>query len=156
MVLVSILIPDYVRQRKLYQYKRRMYFMSKVEHDCFDALTKAVGDKYIIFAQVHLPTIVDNKVIGQNWLHSFRHISQKSVDFVLCDKTYISPVLAIELDDSTHELQERQERDIEVERILKNAGVPLLRIKNEGRFDTSIISEMVHQTITGTNKALNL
>lgn len=132
-----------------------MYFMTKAEHDCFDALTKAVGDKYIIFAQVHLPTIVDNKVIGQNWLHAFRHINQKSVDFVLCDKTYISPVLAIELDDSTHELQERQERDSEVERILKGAGVPLLRIQNGDQFDVNDISEKINQAIAETRPSVN-
>ena len=129
--------------------------MTKAEHDCFDALTKAVGDKYIIFAQVHLPTIVDNKVIGQNWLHAFRHISQKSVDFVLCDKVDISPVLAIELDDSTHELLERQERDIEVERVVKSAGVPLLRIKNEGQFNPSVISERVTKAITETRSIVS-
>lgn len=146
--LVGILIPDYVRLRKTYQYKRKMFFMTRAEHQCYDVLTKAIGDKYIVFAQVHLPTIINNKVIGQNWLHSFRHINQKSVDFVLCDKEYISPVLAIELDDSTHELQERQERDSEVERILKGAGVPLLRIKNQRNFDQKVIFEKITQAIT--------
>jgi len=90
-ILVSILIPDYIRQRKVYKYNRKMFFMTKVEHEFFDVLVKSVGDKYHVFAQVHLPTIIDNKVIGQNWLYVFRHINQKSVDFVLCDKAYLSP-----------------------------------------------------------------
>jgi very-short-patch-repair endonuclease len=92
---------------------------------------------------VHLPTLVDNKVVGQNWRGAFRHISEKSVDFVLCDKEYLSPKLAIELDDKTHERPERQERDREVERILQDAGVPLLRIINRGRFNASELAEQV-------------
>ena len=63
------------------------------------------------------------------------HISQKSVDFVLCDKAYISPKLAIELDDQSHERKERQERDLEVERVLNDAKLPLLRLENHGQFD---------------------
>jgi very-short-patch-repair endonuclease len=100
-------------------------------------LIAAVGNEYLIFAQVHLPTLIDNKVVGQNWRAAFRHISEKSVDFVLCDKAYISAKLAIELDDKTHERPERQERDREVERILQEAGVPLLRLENHGHFNES-------------------
>jgi len=84
-----------------YNYKQKDFFMSRPEHEFFDILLSVVGDKYHIFSQVHLPTIIDNKVYGQNWYGAFRHIDGKSVDFVLCDKNYIKPVLAIELDDKT-------------------------------------------------------
>lgn len=117
-------------EKPKYQYKKKAFFMTKTEHEFYDNLSKAVGNDYLIFAQVHLPTLLDNKVVGQNWRGAFRHISEKSVDFVLCDKTYISPKLAIELDDKTHERPERQDRDHEVERMLKNAGMPLLRLNN--------------------------
>ena len=120
---------------KDYQYKRKPFFLSRAEHECHDALVQAVGKDYLIFAQVHLPTIVDHKVTGQNWRGAFSHINGKSVDFVLCDRAYIAPKLAIELDDQTHERSDRQDRDHEVERILKVAGVPLLRLGNHGRFD---------------------
>lgn len=118
-----------------YQYKRKPFFLSRAEHECYDALVQAVGKDYLIFAQVHLPTIVDHKVPGQSWIGAFRHVNGKSVDFVLCDRAYISPKLAIELDDKTHERPDRQDRDHEVERILRTAGVPLLRLTNNGRFD---------------------
>jgi very-short-patch-repair endonuclease len=98
-------------------------------------LISAVGDKYHVFPQVHLPSIVDSRVIGQNWNGAFRHVSQKSVDFVLCDKEYISPKLVIELDDKTHERLDRIERDGEVEIILKEASLPLLRLQNHGSFN---------------------
>jgi len=133
-------------QRK-YQYKKRNFFMTRAEHECYDALISAVGDEYLIFAQVHLPTLVDNKVVGQNWRGALRHISEKSVDFVLCDKAYISPKLAIELDDKTHERPERQSRDREVERILQDAGVPLLRLENHGRFNPSELAQKIKEVL---------
>ncbi len=130
-----------------YQYKQKNFFMSRAEHECYDALVIAVGEKYHIFPQVHLPSIVDSKVIGQNWKGAFGHINQKSVDFVLCDKAYISPKLVIELDDKTHERQDRIDRDIEVERILKDAGIPLLRLENNGKFNSSELIQKINETL---------
>ncbi len=120
---------------------------SRAEHECYDALVAAVGAGYFVFAQVHLPTLVDNKVKGQSWRGAFRHISEKSVDFVLCDKAYISAKLAIELDDKTHERPERQERDREVERILQDAGVPLLRLENRGSFNPSELAQQIKNAV---------
>lgn len=132
---------------KRYQYKRKNFFLTRAEHECYDSLMAAVGNDYYIFAQVHLPTLVDNKIVGQNWLGAFRHISEKSVDFVLCDKAYISPKLAIELDDKSHERPERQERDKEVERILKDTGIPLLRLENHGRFNPNELVQKIKSKI---------
>ena len=145
-VVVGILklkFEDGGEEKAKYQYKKRAFFMTRAEHECYDALAKAVCNEYLIFAQVHLPTLVDEKIKGQKWNAAFRHISQKSVDFVLCDKAYISPKLAIELDDKTHERPERQDRDREVERILQDAGVPLLRLENHGRFDPVDLSQKI-------------
>ncbi len=68
-VLVIIFIKIFIYskvQEKKYQYKKKSFFMTRAEHECYDALVVAVGEKYHIFPQVHLPSIIDNKVIGQN------------------------------------------------------------------------------------------
>ena len=134
-------------ESKKYKYDQKNFIMTRAEHECFDALVKAVGDKYHVFPQVHLPSIVNNKVVGQNWKAAFRHISQKSVDFVLCDKAYLAPKLAIELDDKTHERADRIDRDDEVERILADAGLPLLRLENHGNFDSDELKRKIEETL---------
>ena len=139
-------------EKKLYDYKKKQFFLSRAEHECYDALMKAVGDKYYVFPQVHLPTIVDNKVVGQNWRGAFKHINEKSVDFVLCDKAYIAPQLVIELDDRTHERADRIDRDKEVERILEGAGLPILRLENHGRFDPQMLSEKIVSSLNNETK----
>lgn len=133
------------REKPKYRYTRKQFFLTRAEHECYDALIAAVGNKYHVFAQVHLPTILDNKVKGQDWRAALAHINRKSVDFVLCDKAYISPKLAIELDDKSHERPDRQERDREVERILGDAGVPLLRLENKGRFDPQELAQRINE-----------
>ena len=115
------------RTRTTYGYKRKQFFTTKAEHIFYKELLQVVGNDYFVFAQVHLSTIFDEKVRGQNWRASRAHISLKSVDFVLCDKEYVSPKLAIELDDWSHAHADRRKRDAEVERIFLEAGIPLLR-----------------------------
>jgi hypothetical protein len=55
------------KEKPKYNYTRQQFFLTRAEHECYDALVAAVGDEYHIFAQVHLPTILDNKVKGQDW-----------------------------------------------------------------------------------------
>lgn len=121
--------------RRSYLYAKKEYLMTAAEHACFDALLQAVGGAYHVFPQVHLDDLVYPKSSQKDRLYAFRHINQKSVDFVLCDKEKLSPLLAIELDDWSHARPVRQERDREVERILADAGMPLLRLKDHVAFE---------------------
>ncbi len=139
------------RKRRGYDYKKKDFFMTRAEHQCYDALVEAAGKDYYIFPQVHLTAIVDHKIKGQNWRGAFRHIDEKSVDFVLCDKNYIAPRLVIELDDRTHERSDRKLRDGEVERILNGAGLPLLRLENHGSFIPSDLSQKIESLIGKNN-----
>ncbi len=130
-----------------YHYKRKDFLMSRPEHEFFDVLIESVGNRYYVFPQVHLATFLDYKIVGQNWKGAFRHIDEKSVDFVLCDKAYIKPLLAIELDDRTHDRGDRKERDGVVENILKEACLPLLRFENHGHFGKSEITQRISEIL---------
>lgn len=86
--------------------------------------------------------------MGQNWYGAYRHIDEKSVDFVLCNRSNLEPVLAIELDDNSHLRDDRIQRDEEVERILNQAELPLIRFKNHEKFNVDEIRERINQTLT--------
>lgn len=149
LIIVGIFIFEVVfgeKEKRGYEYRKRNFFMTKAEHDLFDLLIEIFGEEFYIFAQVHLSTLFDHKIRGQNWLGAFTKINQKSVDFVLCDKSYISPKLAIELDDKSHDRQDRIDRDEEVERIFEMAGLPLLRLK--GATDREEITQKVKSLIS--------
>ncbi len=133
----------------VYSYFRKDYFMSQPEHNFFDILVEIVGSNYYVFPQVHLSTILSEKVKGQNWKAALRHINQKSVDFVICDKANLKPLLAIELDDSSHNLEERRFRDIEVERIFEEAKLPLVRFENRESHNKEIIKQRISELLPG-------
>ncbi len=136
-----------IKKKPLYKYARKDFLISRVEHEFFDILGEILGNKYHIFTQVHLPTIIDHKIVGQTWKAAFSHINGKSVDFVICDKVNIKPLLAIELDDKSHDRLDRIERDSEVERMLHEAGMPLLRFRNDGSFNKEEISRLIFEKL---------
>lgn len=136
------------KSKPLYNYKRKDFLITRAEHEFFDILVEILGNQYYVFPQIHLCDILDNKVVGQNWKSAFRHINEKSVDYVICDRAYIKPLLAIELDDKTHVQEKRKERDEEVERILSDAQLPLLRFSNHGNFN----KEEIKNTVLGKLK----
>ncbi len=138
-----------------YHYQRREYFMTQTEHQFFDILDLSFGQYYHIFPQVHLSTIFNEKIVSQNWTGARNHIDKKSVDFVFCDKQNISPLLAIELDDVTHEREDRISRDEEVERIFKEANVPLLRYDCRGSLDRGLIVTMIVNALPPTTEHMN-
>lgn len=134
-------------EKSKYQYTAKKSVLTPAEQDFYNALGQAIGHEYRIFVQVHLGSLLDEKVKGQNWRAARAHINRKSVDFILADKETLATRLAIELDDRSHEREDRKERDGEVERILKAAGVPLLRVPNAGKFEPSDIQFQIRTAI---------
>lgn len=130
----------------MYHYERRDLIMTRAENDFFKMLDAAVGDNYYVFPQVHLSSLFEHKVHGQDWWKAFHHINRKSVDFVICDKQTVRPLAAIELDDWSHKLDKRQARDAEVERIFKGANFPLLRFGHKGPYTPQSIAESINAT----------
>jgi len=130
-----------------YHYRRKDFMMSRSEHEFFDILAKGLGDRFYIIPQVNFSTILDHTVKGQNWRAARAHINRMSVDYVLCDKTYVKPLVAIELDDPTHDREDRQQRDIDVNRLFEEAGLPLVRFSNTREMDTADIIQKITEKL---------
>jgi hypothetical protein len=130
-----------------YHYSRRGLIMTPTEIRFFKHLESLIGKNYYIFPQIHLSTLFDHKIYGQRFLAAFRHINGKSVDFVVCSKDDTKPQFAIELDDPSHEREDRKQRDAIVERIFYESNLPLIRFKSEkGLTVRSIINEIKKNT----------
>ncbi|MDF3559593.1 DUF2726 domain-containing protein, partial [Shigella flexneri] len=64
---------------------------------------------------------------SRQWWQLFRMVSQWHVDVVIVELRSFSIVAAVELDDASHLRPERRRRDILLEEVLRQAGIPLLR-----------------------------
>lgn len=81
-----------------------------------------------VFTKVNLADIFYVTDKEELWTHHNK-ISRKHVDFLLCNQQTIRPLVAIELDDSSHKRVEREERDRFLEEVYSAAGLPLVHIK---------------------------
>lgn len=128
-------------------YQKRWYLLSPAERDFYDALRQAVGPNYLIFAKVRL---LDLLWLPQNLSNRQTHMNRvqaKHVDFVLCHPQTAAPVLVIELDDASHQLPERQERDIFLNEVLRVAGIPLLRVPVRKSFSAPALRGQILDTL---------
>lgn len=80
---------------------------------------------FVILPQVGLSRFLSVKK-GNKHGQWHNRISQKSVDFLVCNKG-MQIVAAIELDDATHARADRKKTDDHKNQMLKSAGVTLIR-----------------------------
>ncbi len=113
-----------------YQYRAKKHIMTNYEEKSYRKLISVFNKKFYVIPQISLATLLDHKVRGQNWYGAFQHINRKTVDYILLNKITLELICAVELDDYTHEWEKRRERDLEVERIFREAGIPLVRLNN--------------------------
>lgn len=123
-------------------YKMKEEFITENELKLYKVLKKVAYElKLDIFTQVALNRILEvNNRRKQQQLRN--RIDRKSIDFVLYDEKTKKIVCCIELDDSTHEREERIERDLFLDKIFKDT-IKLIRIKVQNYYDYNKILNMI-------------
>lgn len=124
-------------------YVKKNYLMSIAEHEFYKVLHEAVKDKYYIVPQVQLSKIVEVNHYERNKRTYFNKIDRKSVDFVLFNKEYFTPYMVIELDDSSHMLPEREDRDGFVDSILNRVGIKIVHVPVARSYDLKTIFDSI-------------
>lgn len=107
---------------------QKKYLLTKNEYHAYKGL-KEILDKYEMIAcpKVRLLDIIE-PINGDHYKGALGKIQSKHVDFVICDKNlYVQGIL--ELDDNSHNLPERQERDQFVDAALRNVGYKVIRVR---------------------------
>ncbi|WP_447874824.1 DUF2726 domain-containing protein [Serratia fonticola] len=67
---------------------------------------------------------------SREWWQLFRLVAQWHCDVVITDRDG-RIMVAVELDDRSHQALQRQRRDLLLEEVLRQAGIPLLRSEHE-------------------------
>ena len=147
-IIIKAIVSDSGNQKTstVYRYNRKYVIMTEREQEFYKKLKSVCGDSILIFPQIHLSSLFFHNVKGQNFKLAFRFINRLSVDFVLVDSRNFKTLLAIELDDSTHNEKDRIKRDLIVNDIFKKANFPLLRVDSV-KIDNEKLKEMILESI---------
>jgi very-short-patch-repair endonuclease len=123
-------------------YRVRDDFLSPAEFSFYKVLSSLGGTRLIIQSKVRLADVFFVARPNENMTY-FSRIAQKHLDFLVCDSVTMKPLLGIELDDSSHKRDDRQERDDFVERVFQVAGLPLLRVPVQREYNSREIAAQI-------------
>ena len=124
-------------------YRIRDNFLTAAEMSFYGVLKGVVGDRAVIVPQAGLWNIFYVPRNYEAYTTAMNHVDRKHVDFLLCNRDDMQPMVAIELDDSSHRRPDRQTRDAVVDAVFEEADLPLLHIPTKRGYDTRELQQML-------------
>lgn len=133
-------------------YALRDDFLSDAELSFYKILEQVVGNKVTICPKVSLKDIffVTERDRSKNSTY-MNKINRKHVDFLLCNTVTMKPLCGIELDDTSHNRQDRVERDIFVNDLFNSAGLQLVRFQNKRSYTISEIEDVLLKVLSNND-----
>jgi len=128
-------------------YRGRDYLFSKAERSFYEVLVRSLPQGHVLFAKVRLADLLylaKGTEKSQSWRN---RIQSKHVDFVICEPKYLKPILVVELDDSSHDEPDRQDRDRFVDKALGAGGIAILHVPAKSAYIPAEIAKMVSEKI---------
>ena len=120
-------------------YVLRESLLTRGERAFHGALCEAVGEGRVVMVQVRLADVVTVPAGTPEWRAYFNKTSQKSLDFVVCERETLRPVVAVELDDRSHGRASRRAADATKDAVLEAAGLPLVRVRARRGYDVGAV-----------------
>lgn len=104
-----------------------------------------------IFPKVRLADIIElDRAITYNKDYLWK-ITNKHVDYVICNNSTLDVICVVELDDYTHENDEAKIKDMFIMQALYAAGIPTVRIrtriKNISRKDLELVDDYINKAL---------
>lgn len=124
-------------------YERQEYFLSPAEKAFYDVLDALVGEDVVICPKPAVREVLRVRGnVRRDRQKYFNWISQKHVDFVLCDRETMQILCAVELDDSSHERADRKQRDAFMDKAFRKAKLPLFHIPCRKSYGAKELNEL--------------
>lgn len=118
--------PEKIDYSKSYQ---RKYLLTKNEYGQYKKLKEYADQaELLICPKVRLLDVLEPRKGEKNYKTLFYKVQAKHIDFLICDKD-LHVLGAVELDDSSHDQKDRQERDTFVDQILESVGYKVVHTR---------------------------
>jgi len=131
-------------------FKRKDFLLNIPERKFFEWLQQIIPADYIVFPQILLSTIVNVKSSRKEfWIYQNK-INRKTIDFVIFEKQYLKPVIAVEYDGKTHSRRDRQKRDIFVNKVLELAEIKSIHVEHRKNIDFDEMENRISELLTRT------
>lgn len=123
--------------------------LTDAERRFFQVLEDALPSDCYLLAQVRLANLVHVKPGSGPFWKNFSPIGMKCVDFVIVRHSTMKPLLAVELDDRTHNKTERRQRDHFVDQVLTAVDIPVLHWPVSASYDQTELYQAISSNLSG-------
>lgn len=142
--IVIALLAKFLPGKKKQDYDLSKYYLKSsivtpVEKWAYQIISRTLSDQYILAPKVGMKDFIGINV-KNDYMKYFSHIAQKHIDFLICDKETLSPVLGIELDDNSHNKDSRKNRDQNVDQIYNAVGLKIFHIPTKIKEEALVIA----------------
>ena len=150
-IVVGLVVRDLKTQRKLPDEDieklpyRRKFLLTKNEYWFYKSL-KEIADKYgfAVLAKIRFADLVEVSAEAdkKEYMKYFGKIKSKHIDFILCKKDNLYPELLIELNDSSHNKEDRIKRDKFVKKIAEKVSYKMVFVDGTQNLEETIIKAL--------------
>lgn len=124
---------------------RRKFLLTKNEYWFYKSL-KEIADKYdfAVLAKIRFADLVEVSAEAdkKEYMKYFGKIKSKHIDFILCKKDNLYPELLIELNDSSHNTEDRIKRDEFIKKIAEKVGYKMVFVDGTQNLEETIIKAL--------------
>ncbi|MGF1794193.1 DUF2726 domain-containing protein [Photobacterium profundum] len=126
-------------------YQKIPTLFSPAERSFYGVLESVLTDDLVLFGKVCVADVIKPKqgLSKKEWGSLFNKVSRKHFDFVICDKEYLTVICAVELNDSSHDNTDRENRDKFLADAMYSAGVPLVFIPAKRNYVVSEVTSLL-------------
>lgn len=142
-LIILALLRTLVARRRGLPYRRRNHLLTSGERSFYGVLMQVVEGRYHVAWKVRMADVLLIPVGTSDRQRHLNRILAKHLDFVLCHPESSAPILAIELDDSSHREGKRRKRDSFVDAALDAAKLPLLRVSVRRSYSPQELADLI-------------
>jgi hypothetical protein len=115
-------------------YKTKESILTKAEYRFYLVLIQAIENKAVVIPKVNLNDVF-SITENEHYQSARNRISQRHIDFLVCEENTLHPLFGIELDDSSHNEESHKQRDEFKNKVFIAATLPLIRVPVKHSFD---------------------
>lgn len=111
---------DNNEETQKFVYNPKPSLLTETEKRFYKAIKEVLPENYLLFPQINLAT-----VISKNDDSHFQNELFRNIDFLITNSEF-KPLVFVEINDSSHNSNQRKERDQKVSNICEEAGIPII------------------------------
>jgi len=156
LILLMLLLGSSDKAAPKAVYESQDSLFTPAERNFLMVLQRVCTSNYAIYGKVRLADLlrVRKGMPNDEWRRAFNKISAKHVDYVLCDPVTLAVRCVVELDDASHKRQDRSDRDTFLDSALKEAGIPIMRVRARASYKLDEVANQLLETIAVDQKAI--